>query len=224
MSLRFFALASLAFALLGSALTSCSTSRIVKPLEAKQWAAGFDLGGPIIDFAGAKIPIPLTSFTGAYGINNRITATTSLHTTALAAGVFQCELGAVGDIIPASGRRPGLSGTLMTHWMAREEFRFYPELALNMHWAYSEKRPHFAYLSWSNIFDFWQVRAHNEANPTFYLPHISLGHSFVTKKMRYNIEARWLAPFTSNQNIVVGYNGIANQGALGVYFSVYRVF
>ena len=205
--------------------SSCSTTRLVKPLEKKQWAAGFDFGGPLIDFAGAKIPIPFTSFTGAYGIDTGFTAFGSLHTTALAAGVFQLELGVVKDILPKrEGRKFNISVAGITHFMARQEFRFYPEIDINAYWQYSQKRKNFAYFSVANWFDFTRFGAHGVRNQELYIPNFGVGHTFVTKKMRYSLEARWLAPFSSNQNIVVGFNGIGQQGAVGIYFSMYRSF
>jgi hypothetical protein len=206
-------------------LSACSATRIVKPLGKKEVAVGFDFGGPIIDFAGIKIPVPFTSFTGAYGIDSTMTAFGSLHTTALAAGVFQMELGVVKDILPArEGRRFNISGAAITHFMVRDRFRFYPEIDINAHWQYSSKYKHFAYFSIANWFDLTRLGAHGVPNRERYIPNFALGHTFVSKKMRYTLELRLLAPFSSNENIVVDFNGLANRGSFGFYFSMYRCF
>ncbi len=206
---------------------ACSSTRLVRPLKEKEVAVGFDFGGPLIDFAGLVIPIPFTSLTGAYGISPELTAFGSVHTTAAAAGVFQMELGVVRSILPeleTTPRRFNVSIAPVLHLMARQSFRLYPEIDINAYWQYSAKRAHFAYFSVANWFDLWNLSAHGQTNRERYIPNFALGHTFVTKKMRYTLEARWLAPFSSNQNIVVGYNGIGTQGAIGVYFSVYRSF
>jgi hypothetical protein len=205
----------------------CSSTRLVKPLAEKELAVGFDFGGPIIDFSGLKIPIPFTSFTGAYGLDSTLTLFGSLHTTALASSVLQLETGVLKDIVRAKNGKPGFSLAGTGHWMMGlkdARFRFYPSLDLNLYWPYSRKHEHFAYMALNSWFDFWAEQAHGQPNKNHYLPSLSLGHTFVTKSMRYTLEARWLAPHLDNRNIVVGYNGIAHQGSLGFYFSIYKRF
>ena len=206
---------------------SCATTRIVKPIGAKEIAAGFDFGGPIIDFAGAKIPVPFTSFSAAYGIDSLTTVWGGLHTTALAFGNFQTDIGLLRDVIPAKGRRPGLSVAPVANVLfnfTKGDFRIYPQVDVNMHWQYSLKRRNFMYLSLSNWFDLWTKKAHMQPNDNFYALNIALGHTFVTKKNRYSLEFRWLAPNISNRNVIVGYNGIAGQGSLAFYFGILKKF
>lgn len=216
--------------LLGILLTflmSCSATRIVKPLKAKEVAVGFDFGGPIIDFAGAKIPIPFSSFSGAYGIDSLMTVFGGLHTTALAFGNLQLDMGIVRDLLPAKGRRPGISVAPIANMVLnfkQGDFRIYPELDINVHWKYSLKRRNYLYFSFSNWFDLWGKKAHGVPNTVHYIPNFALGHTFENKKMRYSLELRWLAPFSNNENIVVAYNGIANQGSLAFYFGMCRKF
>lgn len=208
-------------------LTACSSTRLVKPIEAKKFALGADFGGPIIDFAGAKIPIPFTSITGAYGVDSSTSVYASVHTTALAAGVVQLEIGCLRDVLRPKASGFGVSVLPAAHLMISTwdgKTRFYPELDINAHWAYSKKKPHFAYFSIPTWFDLNGTQAHGRTNKEHILPSFCLGHTFVTKKMRYALELKWIAPFSSNRDMVVGYNGIANQGTLGAYFSVYRTF
>jgi hypothetical protein len=215
------------FVLGGFILVSCSTTRIVKPLAKKEVAVGFDFGGPIIDFAGIKIPVPFTSLSAAYGIDSMMTVFGGLHTTSLAFGNLQLDAGIVRDIIPAKGRIPGFSVAPIANMMVNfkgGDFRIYPELDLNLHWQYSLKRRHYMYFSLSNWFDPWAKKAHNEPNKAFYALNLALGHTFVTDKMRYTLELRWLAPHASNKNIVVTYNGIAGQGTMAFYFGLFRKF
>jgi hypothetical protein len=53
---------------------SCAPSRIVKPLEKGEQSLTANLGGPLIKFGSAPIPIPLTSVMYARGISNKTTA------------------------------------------------------------------------------------------------------------------------------------------------------
>jgi len=218
---------TLFYALLICSLYNCAATRIVKPLEAKQWAAGADLGGAIIDFAGAKIPLPLTSLTAAYGVDSQLTAFGSLHTTALAAGVVQMELGAVRSIFAQDKNGFNLSAGATANFMVSTwdgKARFYPQLDINAYYTYGEKKRNYVYLGVANWFDLQAQQAHQQDNKEHWIPNLALGHTFKTNKMRYTIETRWIAPLSSNQNLVVTYNGIANQGSLGLFFSVFRTF
>lgn len=210
-------------------MTACSTTRIVKPLDAKQAAIGADFGGALIDFGGMVIPLPFTSVTAAYGVDSTSTIFGSVHTTSLAFGVVQLEGGAVINVLRRSRNgfnvsvSPVLNSMISTY---TGEARFYPELVANAHWTYGKHRRNFMYASVASWFDFYRTGAYGRVNTETVLPTFALGHTFVTpkRKMRYTLEARWLAPFTNNQNTVVGYNSFGNQGALGVYFSAYYCF
>lgn len=208
-------------------LGSCSTTRVVKPLKQKEVAVGFDFGGPIIDLFGTKIPVPFSNISGAYGIDSNMTAFAGIHSTALAFGNLQMDLGICRSIIRAKGQRPGLSVSPVANFMFNFEegdFRLYPELDINVHWQYSPKSKNYAYASLANWFDLSATKAHNEPNTRHYIPNIALGHTFVRPKMRYTIEARWLAPNVSNQNLAVTYNGIGQRGSFGIFLGAYRKF
>ena len=72
---------------------SCTPSRVIRPLAAKEIQVGASLGGPIINFAGAKIPVPFTSLYAAYGLDSSRSIFGGVHTTAAAAGVAQIDIG-----------------------------------------------------------------------------------------------------------------------------------
>lgn len=209
-------------------LSACSTSRLVRPLAKKEVAIGLDLGGPIIDFAGTKIPVPLSSITAGYGIDSTFTVYGSLHTTDLAFRLFHLEAGVLKEMIkPQKGWIPGISLGASGHFMIdgwEGNARFYPQFDVNFYWQYLKKHRHFFYLNWTSWFDFWTNKAHNEPNYRLYIPSFGIGHTFMTKKWRYTIEVKWLAPSINNQNITVDYNGIGKQGSMGVYLSIYRTF
>ena len=207
--------------------TACSSTRLVKPLEAGQTALGFDLGGPLIDFAGLTIPIPISSLSGAYGLKEGWTVFGALHTTSAAFGNLQLEAGVLAQILAAKNRLPGLSAGLSTQFITRfaaQTTRIYPQIDLNLYWPYSQKYPHFAYLALNNWFDLYPNLSHGLENTHRYLPALGLGHTFLQGKMRYNLEVKWIAPQISNRDLIVSYNGLGGQGSLGLFFSVSRLF
>jgi hypothetical protein len=203
-------------------LFSCAPTRVVRPLAAKEVQVGVNLGGPIIDFAGLKMPIPFTSVYGAYGLTDTRTLFGGLHTTSLAAGVGQIDVGITQNIWRNKGW--GLSASPVFNMMyGYKSFRFYPELDINAYKEYGEKR-HFAYFSLANWFVLAGKKAHDVKQTTHYIPSFAVGNTFNRPKMNYILELKWMAPFTDNSKVVVNYNGVGKNGAMGCYFGIARKF
>ena len=79
----------------------------------------------------------------------------------------------------------------------------------------------YLYFGLSNWFE---LRAEG-ANGTKVQQHIicspQIGHTFDRGKWNYTLEAKILAPYVSNEKIVVDYKSIlGNRGGLGLYFGV----
>ena len=85
--------------LLISLLFSCAPARYVKPLEKKQHAATLSLGGPLIKYGTATIPIPFITANYGYGIDSTTTGFVSVNVTSALYGNFQLEVGATKQIL-----------------------------------------------------------------------------------------------------------------------------
>ena len=96
---------------------SCAPSRFVEPLSKNQQAVSFNIGGSLIDYGGATIPVPLTSLTYAYGLSNKLTAFGSLHTTSLIFNNLQTEVGVLSQIRGQENYIPGLSSALALNYI-----------------------------------------------------------------------------------------------------------
>ncbi|BDS11341.1 hypothetical protein [Aureispira anguillae] len=208
-------------------MSACNTTRIVKPLAKKELAVGVDLGGPIIDFSTAKIPVPFSSLTFGYGIDSNVTVFGAAHITSAIFGTIQWDMGVVGEVLhPQKGYIPGLSIGASSQMMVdvfKGNFRMYPVLDVNLYWEYLPKHQHYFYFNWGSWFDLWE-RAHGQVNTNLYYPSFSLGHTFENKKMRYTIEGKYIAPTISNMGTPLHFNGIDGRGSWGVYVSIYRKF
>lgn len=208
-------------------LSACNSTRIVKPLAKKQVAVGLDFGGPIMDFAGTKIPVPFSSIAVGYGIDSNLTAFGGVNITSAIFGTIQWDLGILGEVIrPQKGYIPGLSIGASTQMMVdvfEANFRLYPVVDVNLYWNYLPKYQHYFYVNWGSWFDFWD-RTQGRANSKVYYPSFSLGHTFENKKMRYTIEGKYITPGIENGGTPVKFNGVGGQGAWGVYLSVTRKF
>ena len=67
-------------------LTGCSSTTLIRPLERGQWAVGANVGGPMIAFKGAAVPVPLSGVLVARGFADSATAFARVHATSAAFG------------------------------------------------------------------------------------------------------------------------------------------
>ena len=205
---------------------SCAPTRLVKPLEQGQKSVSAHFGGPIIDL-GLVMPIPFGSIYGAYGLKEDLSIYSGLNITSAMSGVIHLDAGATyGLMADSKGWKPGLSVSPAANFMMdvyEGNFRFYPQLAANAWWDYGN-RGNYVYVGTENWFELRNQRAHGESQTQRIIPGIHIGHSLVRNRMEYRLEGRWIAPFNTNDNIVVRYKGIANQGSTGLYIAISRKF
>lgn len=230
-------------ALGGVILVGCGPSRFVEPLEQGENAISASLGGPMANIPGvATIPIPFTSIGYGRGVTSNITAFGSWYTTAAAFGVAQFDGGATIRLIESPKQKHGLSVTPAFNTALdfyAKEFKFWPKLDANYYWRYNHRqqtqddllteggRPK-ANLFYTGIGTWYELdgsRAHNEKQPTRVVPMLNIGHDLNWKKWTFKTEIKLIAPFSSNQDIVVDYvSPMGDQGALGLYFGFVRRF
>ena len=205
---------------------ACAPTRYVKPLAKRQSAASLSLGGPLIAYGNATIPVPFLTANYGYGVDSTLTAFGSLNVTSALYGNFQLELGATKQFLEQHTYLPGLSGTLALNGIYRsaDAAKLYPQLDLNAFWEYGKRKNYF-YIGLSNWFELSQKRTLGETQSNHWIWMPLLGHSFNGKKWNVNLEAKVIAPNLSNKNIVVDYQTpFGSHGALGVYIGYTRKF
>jgi hypothetical protein len=207
-------------------LLACNATRVVKPLSAGEKQLGAGLGGALIKFVGVPMPLPLTNVYGAYGLNDKTTVFGSLHTTAFMFGVLQTDVGITQQVLKQKKYIPGMSvspivNLLVDRW--DKNFSMYPQLDLNAYWNYGKKQ-HLIYTTVNNWYELRNTKAHNEKQPTHWLPSIGIGHQWFGNKLNWQLEAKYIAPNQPNKNIVVDYIGLGDQGTFGLYIGVSRKF
>lgn len=209
-----------------SLLFSCAPARFVKPLQKKEHAANVSLGGPLIKFGTATIPIPFITANYGYGIDSTFTGFASFNVTSALYGNFQAELGATKQILKQHKYIPALSLTPIANiiYKNKDAKKLYPQLAINAFWEYG-KRKNIVYVGVDNWFELASKRQYEikQQNRWIFMPMI--GHRFTQKKWNFNIEAKVIAPNLSNEKLVVDYvTPFQNKGAFGVYLGVTRKF
>ncbi len=111
-------------------ISSCASSRFVKPLDKKRQAVNVSLGGPLIAFKSITIPTPFLTATYGYGIDSTLTGFVALNVTSAIYGNLQMEAGAVKRLIRQRGHFPAISITPVANIIYRNKdaHKFYPQL------------------------------------------------------------------------------------------------
>ncbi len=204
---------------------SCAPTRIVKPLAKGEKTLSFNVGGPLINFAGAPIPVPLSSITYSKGITNSITAFSGLHTTALLFGVFQTDIGICSQLYYNPVQKFGISiNPVINFAIDRWEWnaRLWPELDINIYKDLGKK--FLLYGGVANWFELNKIRPHNEKQQQFIFINPHLGLLLAPGKWSYCLETKYLMGSIKNKPNVADYIGISNHGAIGIYLNVSRKF
>jgi hypothetical protein len=195
-------------------------------LEKKQHAANVSLGGPLIKFGTATIPIPFITATYGYGIDSTFTGFASVNITSALYGNLQMELGATKQLLKQKGYFPALSFNPVINFIYHDSksYKLYPQLDINAFWEYG-KRKNFVYVGVDNWFELSQKKAYDLKQQSHWFVSPMVGHSFVGKKWNFNIEAKVIAPNLSNEKLVVDYQTpFRNKGAFGIYLGYTRKF
>jgi len=206
-------------------LFSCSPVRMVKPLEKGEQALGGNIGGPLIEFAGAPITIPYTSAFYAKGLSEKTTVFGSLHLTALSFGVFQTDIGLCQQLWANHSKTLGLTANPAFHFAIdrwERNARFWPQLDIQLYKEFKNKQ--LIYAGVGNWIELKNTRPHNELQPQFWFVSPQAGFKWGKNKWVYGFESKWLAPGVANTPNVVDYIGINDKGALSLYFNLIKKF
>lgn len=205
-------------------LNACSPVHVVKPLKKGEQQAGVSLGGPLIKFSGAVIPVPFTSVHYARGLSEKFTIYGTVYTTAALFGVGQTDLGLSYRLL----ERDSISGLSLNAGFNAGTFfqpgtsRIWPELNLNYYRHYGNRR-NFFYGGAGSWIELERRGTHDRPIQSRIRPWLHLGHTWNRTRFSYQLEYRLLSPFQSNQDVVIDYLRLTgNRGVSGLYFSFTR--
>lgn len=207
-------------------LQACAPSRVVAPLPAGEQQVNVHFGGPLYEYDGDTMPMPLTSVAYSLGVDENNGLTLAAHTTALVYGLLQAEAAWTHGLLEPSGYTPGISTTPAMHMMIdrwQQEFRAYPALDFHAYWLYAENAG-LVYFGFGQWFELQQKRSHGEKQPRQWLPYWQVGTQYWFDSWGAIVELKRLLPNVSNEKSVVEYRGGVSHGAVGIYFSLGRKF
>ncbi len=208
-------------------IISCSPARFVQTLDKGEHAANLSLGGPLIGFAGATIPIPFVTATYGYGLDSATTLFAAFNLTSALYQNFQIEAGATRRLLKPNRWQPGISLTpsMQLIYHDRQARKLYPILDINLYWNYG-KRKHYWYAGLNNWFELSGQRVHGQSQTRHWTLSPQLGHVFnMKRRWEWITEFKVIAPGRSNQQLVVDYKTpLGTHGALGIYMGLSKRF
>ncbi|MCA6437745.1 MAG: hypothetical protein ACK5QC_01435 [Bacteroidota bacterium] len=204
----------------------CSPVRMVKPLQKRQQIVGSSFGGPLINFAGAPIPIPFTSLFYANGITNNVTVIGGLNTTSLLFGNIHLDASSCINLFYKENKygislNPGVQS--IYHIRDSKSFGLWPTLDLNGYFHFKNKSS-FLYTGVNSWIELKNQKAHGEKVTAPVLPSFQIGYQLVNTKWNHQFEIKYLGIGRSNQPNVVDYIGGAGQGAFGLFYGLHFKF
>ena len=223
-------------------ISSCGPSRFVEPLKKGENAVSASLGGPMTNVPGiATIPLPFTSIGYGRGVTKKVTVFGSWYSTAAVFGLAQFDVGATVGLFQSQNNKHGISitpafNTALDFYASN--YKLWPQLDANYYWKYNHRQQvqddlltrggSTANLFYAGIGSWYELdgtRAHDEVQPTRVVPMLNIGHDLNWKKWTFKTELKLIAPFSSNQNVVLDYVSlIPDRGATGFYIGFTRRF
>ena len=215
------------FALIIIGLSSCAPARFIQPLQEKEHALSFSLGGPMFNFSDMTIPAPLSSICYGYGLKENLSLFGSIHTTSLAFGNFQSDFGATYKFLDQKNCIPNISasaaGNLIFNFNEANT-HFWPQLDVNAYWEHGKNNSYF-YVGMSNWFELAAKRAHDEPSIDHWLLHPQLGYQYNLESWSFFAEVKLLAPTHLNDEVLIDFRSITgNYGSTGLYLGVTKKF
>lgn len=210
-------------------ITSCAPSRFIEPLQKKELAVGANLGGPLIKFGSAVIPLPISAIEVGYGLDTNLTVHAGLHTTALVFNNFQMDLGFTYKVLDQKKYIPNVSVTPGFNFifdLNDKNSKLWPMLDLNAYWNYGNNRSYF-YSGISNIFELSKTMANDQPQKQRWMLNPQIGHVLKSKtgKIQFTTEIKFLGLNQTNAYAFLPYASLTgNQGATGVYLGFRYIF
>ena len=232
------------FLIIGLAImiSSCGPARFVEPLKKRQNAIAIDIGGPIVTVPDvATSPMPFSSITYGRGISNKLTVHGSWYTTPAVFGVAQIGGGATYGVWKSKNTKHGASAMLGFNSaldVFENNFKFWPQLDAHYYFKYNHKGmkqedlltgdrsvANLLYFGIGTWYELERTKAHGERQETVVIPMLNIGHDLNWKRWTFKTELKLIAPFSSNEDIVLDYFSLAGKnGATGFYLGLIRKF
>ena len=207
-------------------VAGCSGSRIVQPLNKGQWQTAVAGGGPIVDGDDGALPLALSSASVAYGFSQQTTGYVGMGLTSSIHDVYHMDIGFTHELITPFDYQPGITLSPALNLFrdkAGLDTTYYPQLDVNAYWLGAFRQDIF-YIGLSNWFELSTTKAHDQKQNQHWIPTVHGGYTFQWDRWGLNLEMKYIAPTKNNENKLIDYVGIENQGVIATYLSISRKF
>jgi len=204
----------------------CAAHTALLPLGNGNLAPKISIGGPIVEAAGTRFPLPYLTAGVDYGVGNSINVETSLHLVSLAYHVAGVDVGATWYPTSNSGWRPtvGLGSRLFIYASTRrnvqKRFFTYPAISATAAWKIGSN---VVYLGADAAIPVDRPIYDREAASVIVSPF--LGNSWsLGKGYRLLTELKWQGANIETDQLVTGYSRVGRYGALAPVFAIQKGF
>ena len=209
-------------------LASCGPTRFVEPLAEEEFSFGGSFGGPLIDYAGVPIPVPLSQIELGYGLRDDLTLHGGIHATSALFGNLQLDAGATYQVFDT--KKIDIRGSVSPSMNLIVDFndrkaKAWPILDFNFFWNYGKRR-NYIYLGGNFMFDFAGITNPNSERIGYTLFSPMLGHTLKGKERSWEFftEIKIIAPYMNSETPFVPYTGITGRrGGTGIYIGFRKI-
>ena len=198
---------------------SCSSIRMVRPLQVSEQRINLSMGGPMIDNMGFPMPLPVISMDYQYGLFTNITIGGAFHITPAVFNIFgMFEVDSAFGLLEQSGFIPSLTGQLNFILMSdlKTSFYIFPQVVIIPSWRINDY--FMLYCGVSSIIILYP-KTQGLGNNWFAFS-FPVGLQLDLGNFAINAECGISSPFSNNKNLVLSYIGFGDYGALAPYISL----
>ncbi len=204
----FFVAVALAFV-----LTGCGTT-LTAPLAKHTTEVSASLGGPMVVFGGAPVPVPVSTVGVAHAVSDAVTVRGALHPTAAAFGIAGLDLGLV--VHPIEGHRAALTLGLDAYGFGNgADAVLLADPWIATRWSLAKW---FALAGGVHVSIRYATSSPQLRDATPVAPMVFLQPAFVVGHFELDVELRWYALASNGGILAPAWVSPGDVGALGVVF------
>lgn len=199
----------------GLAHTGCGAT-MTAPLAKGTTEVSASLGGPMIVFGGAPVPLPVSTVGLAHAVSDTVTMRGALHPTAATFGVAGLDLGVVAH--PILGHRAALTLGIDAYGFGNGA----DAVLLADPWVATRWKlaPWFALAGGIHVPIRYATSSPELRGTTPVAPTVFVQPAFVVGRFELDVELRWYALASNGSILAPGWVSPGGVGTLGLVFGV----
>jgi hypothetical protein len=205
---------------------ACSTTRALAPLQKGTAAVTVSLGGPILDFGGTPLPLPIASLGGIYGVDGKTNVHAAFYPPPLGQfAVLGFDVGASRELVVPHAARPRIMADLTAYSFfgdlsagdPKGGYRLFPDLSAVASWPIPGCDACTAKVSlYAGIDSLFQPFPEFHWAPS---PEVGV-EIYAGKHVGFQLELKWLEGWRPSDPYVADWYGVGGNGALSFQLGI----